>query len=188
MISGVDFTERFSPVATDASLRIQICMCLKFSDDGWIMRSCDIEGAFLEAEMDVQMCIEPHPAMVLCGFMTEEQRKKTAIQLIKSMCGNVDAAMKFFKLLSEHLTQENVMNVTQSKTDPCVFYKLNDDNKLILILSVAVDDCAISGNKNDIEWFMDEVSKRFNITRDGIISKHLGINCEWGKTNEGLKF
>jgi len=36
--------------------------------------------------------------MVTCGFITEEERKKMAIKLKKSMYGNVDAAIKFLKL------------------------------------------------------------------------------------------
>ena len=96
MIPGVDFTERFSPVATDELLRLQIAITLKYYHKGWRTKSYDIETAFLEAGMGVEMFIEPHPAMVFCGFMTEEQRKQSAIQLLKSMYGNVDAAIKFF--------------------------------------------------------------------------------------------
>ena len=44
------------------------------------------------------MFIEPHHAMVVCGFMTEEERRNTTIKLMKSMYGNVDAAIKFFKI------------------------------------------------------------------------------------------
>ena len=73
MIPGVNYTEHFSPVATDASLRIQICLTLAYYDEGWRTMSCDIEAAFLEAGMNTEMYIESHPAMVVCGFMTEEQ-------------------------------------------------------------------------------------------------------------------
>ena len=75
MIPGVDFTERFSPVATDASLKTQIAINLKNYKKGWRTQSCDIEAAFLESEMDNVMYIEPHPTMVECGFLTEKQRK-----------------------------------------------------------------------------------------------------------------
>ena len=75
MISGVDFTEIFSPVATDKVLHLQIAINLKFHNKGWITRSCDVEAAFLELDMDTDMYIGPHPAMVVCGFMTESQRK-----------------------------------------------------------------------------------------------------------------
>ena len=111
MIPGVDFTERFSPVATDESLRLQIAITLKYYHKGWRTKSCDIEAAFLEAGMDVEMFIEPHPAMVVCGFMTEEQRKQSAIQLLKSMYGNVDAAIKFFKIVSAHIIEKNGMGM-----------------------------------------------------------------------------
>ena len=50
--------------------------------------------------------------MVVYGFMTEEQRKKSAIQLLKSMYGNVDAAIKFFKIVSAHVTEKNGMGIT----------------------------------------------------------------------------
>lgn len=188
MIPGVDFTESFSPVATDASLRTQIAINLKNYNKGWRTRSCDVEAAFLEATMDVEMFIEPHPAMVACGFMTEEDRENSAIQLVKSMYGNVDAAIKFFKLFSNHLTNEEGMNMKQSRSDPCVFFKLNEDDELILMVSVTVDDCAITGTNENIEWFMDGVEERFNITRDDVISKHLGVKYEWGTREDGMAF
>ena len=188
MIPGVDFTERFSPVATDEALRLQIAINLKFYHKGWITRSCDVEAAFLESDMDTDMYIEPHPAMVACGFMTENQRKQTAIKLLKSMYGNVDAAIKFFKTLTKHITQDEDLKLKQSKTDPCVFYKLSSNNSLMLIVSVTVDDCAITGTDDDINWFMDGLEKRFKITRDGVISKHLGVHYEWGENAEGKKY
>ena len=52
----------------------------------------------------------------------------------------------------------------------------------MLMISVTVDDCAVTGNETDIEWFMDNVEERFNITREGEISKLLGVIYEWGKT------
>ena len=76
MVPGVDFTERFSPVATDESLKVQIGINSKYQSIGWTTHSCDIEAAFLEPTMDNLVYIEPHPAMVECSFMTEVQRKQ----------------------------------------------------------------------------------------------------------------
>jgi len=64
--------------------------------------------------MEVEVFMEPHPAMVTCGFMTEDQRKETAIQLLKSMYGKVDAVIKFSKILSTCNTNKNRMNMKQS--------------------------------------------------------------------------
>ena len=71
--------------------------------------------------MDAEMCVEPHLAMVTCCFMTEEQRNKIAMLLMKSIRGNVYAAIKFFNLFSNHVTDENGVNMQQSKSDPCAF-------------------------------------------------------------------
>ena len=117
MVPGVDFTERFSPVATNELLRTQIGINLKKWRLGWRTHSCDIEAAFLEPDMDNEMYIDPHPALVACSFMTEEQRKTLVILMKKSMYGNVDAAIKFFKLLAEQMKN---MKMKQSLADPCV--------------------------------------------------------------------
>ena len=188
MIPGVDYTERFSPVAMDASLRIQICLTLAYYSQGWRTMSCDIEAAFLEADMNTEMYIEPHPAMVVCGFMTEEQRQSTAIRLMKSMYGNVDAAIKFFKTLTSHVTDKNGMDMKQSQADPCVFYKFDNKNNLIIMVSVTVDDCAITGTTENIKWFMDGLETRFKITRDGELKKHLGVEYTWGRTDDGKMY
>jgi hypothetical protein len=186
MIPGVDFTERFSPVATDESLKTQIAINLKNYSKGWRTYSCDIEAAFLESKMDNVMYIEPHPAMVACGFLTERQRKMLAILLKKSMYGNVDAAIKLFTLLTSWLC--NNMFMKQSQADPCVFFKLDEKEELKLLVSVTVDDCAITGLVKDIEWYTNELEKRFNITKGGILKKHLGIDYEWGILPNGKAY
>jgi hypothetical protein len=120
---------------------------------------------------------DSNKALVACGFMTEAQRKTLAILLKKSMYGNVDAAIKFFKLLAEHMKK---MEMKQSLADPCVFYKLDANGELLLMVSVTVDDCAVTGLPNYIEWFMTNLESRFKITKGGLLSKHLGIDYEWG--------
>ena len=164
MVPGVDFTERFSPVATDESLKIQIGINLYHYDDGWETHSCDIEATFLEPTMDNDMFIEPHPAMVECDFMTERQRKQLLIQLMSSVCGNIDAAIKFFKELTRWLVDK--MKMKQSLAEPCAFFKLGADGKLKLFVGVTVDDCAVTGSPSDINWFMNALEKRFNITEE----------------------
>ena len=186
MVPGVDFTERFSPVATDESLKVQVGINLKNYHIGWETHSCDIEAAFLEPTMDNVMYIEPHPAMVECGFMTEEQRKELAILLKNSMYGNVDAAVKFFKVLTRWMVDK--MGMTQSLADPCVFYKLDEEKKLKIYVSVTVDDCAVTGLSKDIEEFMKGLEGRFKITRGGILKKHLGVSYEWGVNDNGQAY
>ena len=50
------------------------------------------------------------PAIVEHGFRTEVQRKVLETLINKSMRGDVDVSIKFFKLLSKHLFESMGMN------------------------------------------------------------------------------
>ena len=56
-VPGVDFTEKFSPVATDTSTRIIIGITLYYTEDGWVCEAFDVEAAFLEPFLDIEMYI-----------------------------------------------------------------------------------------------------------------------------------
>ncbi len=70
-IPGVDYTESFSPVGNDTSVRIVIGLSL-FNDD-WVLEIIDVEAAFLEGDMEKTMYIEWPAGMVHLGFITEEE-------------------------------------------------------------------------------------------------------------------
>lgn len=56
---GVDFTEKFSPVANDMSTHKLIRMTLYFSDKfGWICEIFYVEAAFPELYLDIKMYID----------------------------------------------------------------------------------------------------------------------------------
>ena len=77
------------------------------------------------------------------------------------------------------------MNMTQSKADPCVFYKTDDKGKVMLIAVCHVDDTLLSGTKKEIEWFKTMIKRRFNISDLGLLKKHLGVWYEWKKAPNG---
>ena len=53
----------------------------------------------------------------------------------------------------------------QSLSDPCVYYMKDVKEKLELIGSVTVDDCAITWTKDKADWFINQLNKIFSITR-----------------------
>ena len=61
-IPGVDFTDSFSPVATDSAMRTIFALTLfhdnKNENERWICEVIDVEAAFLEADMDENIYIE----------------------------------------------------------------------------------------------------------------------------------
>ena len=88
------------------------------------------------------------------------------------MYGNVDAAIKFFKTLIDVTAEDKGMKMQQSQVDPCLLY-LHEDGELKLIVTITVDDCAVSGHPTDVKWFMDGLESRFNVIRGGTLRKHL---------------
>ena len=56
------------------------------------------------------------------------------------------------------------------------------------MVSITVDNCAITGTTENIHWFMDGLETCFNITHDGEQKKHLGVKYKWGKTDDGKMF
>ena len=182
-VPGVDYTESFSPVGFDTSVRIVIGMTL--FHDKWELEVIDVKAAFLEGDMEKTMYIEWPDGMVHLGFITEEEKEKYCIEQLKSMYGNSDAALIYFKLFKKHLVQE--MQMTQSLVDPCVFYKMHKE-EVVVIAVCHVDDNAIAGTPEWVKWFKEGVKKRFGITELGILKRHLGIWYEWKKDENGERY
>ena len=149
-IPGVDFTEKFSPVATDMSTRIIIGITLYYASDyEWVCETFDVEAAFLEPYLDIEMYIEWPEGMVELGFLTEEQKNSTCIQLRRSMYGNVDAVLRWQRKFTEYLVKECGFQALAS--DPCIFLFLRVDAKLKIVMSTHVDDSLCAGKKEDLE-------------------------------------
>ena len=63
-VPGVDYTEKFSPVANNATTRILIALTLAYKDHGWICVTADIEAAFLESNKEIPLYMEWPPGSV----------------------------------------------------------------------------------------------------------------------------
>ncbi|MEM7291442.1 MAG: reverse transcriptase domain-containing protein, partial [Pseudomonadota bacterium] len=158
-VPGVDFTEYFSPVATDTTIRLFFIMVLWQKD--WKCHMFDVEAAFLNAELDKPMYLEWPNGMVELGFLEPGEEKTTCIELIKSMYGNVDAALRWMLAFSSHLTEE--CGLIQSLADPCLFIKRGDNDELILLVVIYVDDVLIGGTTDEIKRLKDKVSAKYTI-------------------------
>jgi hypothetical protein len=123
-IPAVDFTESFA--ATDTTVRTTLCIYLYYAQgrEGltFVCKMIDIAAAFLEGDMESPTFIDWPADMLEMGFATQEDLKEFCLQLLKSMYGNVDAALQFFKTYSAHLTGP-MMGMKQSLADPCAFYE-----------------------------------------------------------------
>ena len=182
-IPGVDYTEKFSPVATDSSIRIVFALTLYWWDSkGWRNMGLDVEAAFLEGKPDEPMFLKCPKILAALGFLTLKQIEEYCIRLDGGMYGNVDAALRFF---IEFVKVLKKVGMKQCLADPCVFYMRNENGEPKLIAAMTVDDCLLAGKPADMIWLMDKVSEHFKITREMEVKKHLGIDYNWKRDNEG---
>jgi hypothetical protein len=91
---------------------------------------------------------------------------------MKSIYGNVNAALRFFIKYKEILKD---LGMIQCEMDPCVFYRVNIQGYLELVIACHVDDSIIAGSKPVIDEYLKDFKKHLKIERLGRMKKHLGI-------------
>jgi len=174
-IAGIDYTESFSPVATDTTIRTMIAICLfKVS---WVIEALDVEAAFLNSPIDEEVYVE-----IPEGFLDEdfddieknnETRRLNVAKLLKAVYGTVQAPRCWMKTFAEALIE---IGFKRSYVDSCLFIYISPESgEVEAIIVVYVDDAAIGGQPDTVDWVKSEIAKRFNITDLGDLTKHLGV-------------
>jgi hypothetical protein len=57
------------------------------------------------------------------------------------------------------------MNLKQSATDPCIFYK-QQGGKVVLILILYVDDALCAGERKEVEWAYKKIEDQDSEIRE----------------------
>jgi hypothetical protein len=179
-IPGVDFTESFSPVATDTTTRMIFAFVLYY--EKWICEIVDVEAAFLNADLEEDLFIDYPEGVVEFGFESQETALNNCILLDKAMYGAVQAARQWSKKLTEILTIR--MKLIQSLVDPCLFY-LKRNMTLVLLVGTHVDDQQVAGTYDAIRSFKQELATYFTIKELGPVKKHLGVYYNFGRDAVG---
>lgn len=161
---GVDYNDTFSPVVRHSTVRILFALAndLKMNID-----HLDIETAFLNLEEHIFM-EQPE------GFCTDK-----VCLLLKSIYG-LKQASRMWNLKVHQLLINN--NFSQSKSEPCVYIK--KQNECMTIIALYVDDFYIFSNssttKNEL---CDLLEREFNVKNLGILKTCLGMNVTYDKQN-----
>jgi hypothetical protein len=171
-VPSVDFTESYSPVANDPSIRTALAVSLYKE---WDVECIDVEASFLNATLDEEVFME-FPK----GFEGNNEGGTKVLKLDKAVYGLVQAPLAWHRDLTSKLTMEGL---EKSKTDPCIFYLKANDGAIIGQIVSYVDDFVLSGKEKEIRIMKEKITKHYTITDLGRLAKHLGVDYEW-KTNE----
>ena len=180
-VAGIDYNEKFSPVAQPSTVRVILAMVLYYY---WDCELVDIEAAFLEGRLTSPTYLNLPPGLVELGFMTKEQFENACIELQGGMYGNVDAALLYFKRFRDFATKMDGLNLQQSKSDPCLFYRKNEDGRTVGVIVVYVDDCVIAGETDFISEMKNKLKTEFGVVEDGKLRKLLGVRYKWYDLDE----
>ena len=183
-IPGVDYSEKFSPVAQPSSVKVILAMAL------WLYWRCelvDVEAAFLEGRLKQKTYIQLPPGMVELGFMSQKEFEESCIELQGGMYGNVDAALLYFIRFTDYATDKDGLNLNQSKSDPCVFFRKVENNVTHGVIVVYVDDCLIAGTDEFIQEMKTKLKSEFGVVEEGQLRKLLGVRYNWEDVDDPIK-
>ena len=106
--------------------------------------------------------------------MTQEEFDTTCIELRGGMYGNVDAALLYFVRFRDFATSREGLDIAQSKSDPCLFYKKSELGRTLGVIVIYVDDCLIAGETT----FIQEIKIKLKEIKDMII-KYIVLCKVW---------
>ena len=163
-IPGVDFTDNYSPVVNDVTLRVVVERIHIKNLKG---RVVDIDNAFLNRDLEhaIYMKIPEGYDKVI----SKDVDKEDCLILYKPIYGLVQAAKKFWKKIVDKL-QGGGFN--RSETDPCMLYK--EDVKGVCIIIIYIDDMLIFGKQEAIDDVIRVLQGHFQVKDPMSLEYYLG--------------
>lgn len=69
---GIDYMEKFAPVACDATTKVILALTLYKQDERWTCETIDVEVAFLESPIEKPTFMELPPGTVELNHITKK--------------------------------------------------------------------------------------------------------------------
>lgn len=168
---GVDYTDTYVPMMRIESLRSIIAALLGMGEQ-YIFRQMDIKTAYLHAELDQPLFIQPPQ-----GLRNADGK---VCMLVKGLYGMKQSGMVFNRKLKSVLVDK--MAFTQSAVDQAVYFRRRKGQHVIL--GTHVDDAFEAGNSDRaLDEFEREFEKYFETSFQGELSWLLSIAFKHDLTN-----
>ena len=121
----------FAPVARYMTIRSIIALA---ASQGWNLHQMDVKTAFLHGSIKEEVYVEQPE-----GFEIYD-RKSHVCRLKKALYGLKQAPRAWYERIDSYLMK---LGFTRSEADPNLYFKVEDDKPLILVLYV--DDLFLTG-------------------------------------------
>jgi hypothetical protein len=158
---GIDYEETFSLVARYTSIRTIIALAAKMK---WKLHQMDVKTTFLNGVIEEEVYIEKPQ-----GFEVEN-RKSHVCKLKKALYGLKQAPRAWYGHIDSFLTS---LGFTKSKEDSNLYFKVMNDEPVILLLYV--DDLLLTREENLITECKKRLALEFEMKDLGLMHYFLGL-------------
>jgi len=202
MIPWVHFDKSFAPTPSNEMIWIVFALSLwileqlgielkdldKVELEQWIVGNFfNVVQALMNLMMDPENPVYIHLPPLwkeYCEFWGIEYDPTDLLELRKAQYGQVDAAKCWMDMFIRILTEPGGCELVQSKIDPCVLYK-HQDNKLVALVVVYVDDGWVSGKSKEVKKIMSYLKSKVEVVEVGQMDMHLRVNYKLLKDEIG---
>ena len=167
---GDDYDETFCPVVRFESLRAVLALAVK---NGLKLHQVDVTTAFLNGSLEEEVYMKQPE-----GFI-EPGSENLVCRLKKSIYG-LKQSPRCWNLALDSKVKE--IGLSQSSHDPCIYYKNEKGN--MLVVCVYVDDIILAGQQEgSIQQVKVALASAFDIKDLGRLNYFLGIKIEQKSDN-----
>jgi hypothetical protein len=157
----IDYEETFALVARYTSIRTIIALAAKMK---WKLHQMDVKTTFLNGVIEEEVYIEQSQ-----GFEVEDT-KTHVCKLKKAPYGLKKAPRAWYGRIDNFLTS---LGFTKSKDDSNLYFKVMNDEPVILLLHV--DDLFLTGEENLITECRKKLTAEFEMKDLGLMHYFLGL-------------
>ncbi|KAK4685970.1 putative transposase, partial [Tremellales sp. Uapishka_1] len=162
-IPGVDFEETFAPVGRTTSLRIMLTIAASMDLE---IHQADVEGAYLNGKLDVEIFMEYPEGMV-------KSKSNNVLKLKGSLYGLKQSGRTWWIELGEGLAD---LGFKKLESDWGLYYRPPMKGREGVLVLAYVDDILIAARtKKEIRDIMDGLKKRWKMTEMGEVGYLLGL-------------
>jgi hypothetical protein len=158
---GIDYEETFAPIARYTLIRTIIDITTKMK---WKFDQMGVKATFLNGVIEEKVYIEQPQ-----GFEVED-RKSHVCKLKKALYGFKQAPRAWYGWIDNFLMS---LGFTKSKEDSNLYFKVMNDEPVILLLYV--DDLFLTGEENLITECKNRLTSKFEIKDLGLVHYFLGL-------------
>jgi hypothetical protein len=166
-VKGLDYNKTFAPTISKTPVFIILHIA---AIRGWSMQLIDVGNAFLEGKNDFDIY------MYVPRSILPPNVPPVRVKVLNSLYGEKQAAHIWNERLNVIFV--DYADLERCLTDPCVYIKRNDQGRVVMIVTVHVDDILIVGESRELVQSIVDIVRQnvMKVTHYDEFKKYLNVD------------